>query len=38
MARAQGIFLVLDICDIEEIVDITDHNQGENPYYQPAKK
>ena len=23
---------------IEEIVDITDHNQGENPYYQPAKK
>ena len=24
--------------DIDEIVDITDHNQGENPYYQPAKK
>lgn len=26
------------IPDIDEIVDITDHASGENPFYQPAKK
>ncbi len=36
----QGVEVAVkdQIPDIEEIVDITDHNQGENPYYQPAKK
>jgi Fe/S biogenesis protein NfuA len=23
--------------DIQEVVDTTDHAQGSNPYYQPAK-
>ena len=36
----QGVEVAVkdQIPDIEEIVDITDHDQGENPYYQPAKK
>ena len=36
----QGVEVAVkdQIPDIDEIVDITDHNQGENPYYQPAKK
>ena len=36
----QGVEVAVkeQVPDIEEIVDITDHNQGENPYYQPAKK
>ncbi len=36
----QGVEVAVkdQVPDIDEIVDITDHNQGENPYYQPAKK
>ena len=36
----QGVEVAVkdQIPDIEEIVDITDHDQGDNPYYQPAKK
>jgi Fe/S biogenesis protein NfuA len=36
----QGVEVAVkdQIPEIDEIVDITDHNQGENPYYQPAKK
>ena len=24
--------------EIEEIIDVTDHQSGENPYYKPSKK
>lgn len=36
----QGVEVAVkdQIPEIDEIVDITDHNSGENPYYQPAKK
>ena len=36
----QGVEVAVkdQIPEIDDIVDITDHDQGENPYYQPAKK
>ena len=36
----QGVEVAVkdQIPEIDDIVDITDHNQGENPYYKPAKK
>ena len=36
----QGVEVAVkdQVPEIDEIVDITDHNSGENPYYQPAKK
>ena len=37
---SQGIEVSLKeaIPEIERVVDVTDHDQGSNPYYQPAKK
>jgi Fe/S biogenesis protein NfuA len=37
---SQGIEVSLKeaVPEIERVVDVTDHAQGSNPYYQPAKK
>jgi Fe/S biogenesis protein NfuA len=37
---SQGIEVSLKeaIPEVERVVDVTDHAQGDNPYYQPAKK
>ena len=36
----QGIEVAIKeaVPSIEEVVDVTDHDAGDNPYYQPAKK
>ena len=36
----QGVEVAVkdQVPEIDEIVDITDHNSGQNPYYQPSKK
>lgn len=37
---SQGIEVSLKeaVPEVERVVDVTDHAQGDNPYYQPAKK
>jgi Fe/S biogenesis protein NfuA len=37
---SQGIEVSLKeaVPEVERVVDVTDHDQGANPYYQPAKK
>ena len=36
----QGVEVAVkeQIPEIEELVDVTDHASGDNPYYQPSKK
>lgn len=37
---SQGIetAIISGVPDIAQVIDVTDHNQGENPYYEQAKK
>ena len=36
----QGIEVAVkeQLPEIDELIDITDHQSGENPYYKPSKK
>ena len=37
---SQGIetTLINSVPDVHTVIDVTDHNEGENPYYEPSKK
>ncbi len=37
---SQGIeaTIVATVPEILQVIDVTDHNQGDNPYYEQAKK